>query len=109
MYHPGSVFTDDGSYTRESQKRLAMGRSIMQSLSSIWKSKDTSTPTEVRLLKTLVWSLAVYGCEYWTVGHFFLKTKNILIKAFERCIRTIEDCFLRMSRTKHKTNEWILQ
>ena len=38
----GSVFTDDGSCTRDIQKRLAVGRSVMQSLSSVWKSKDIS-------------------------------------------------------------------
>jgi len=47
------------------QEMLAMERSVMQSLSSIWKSKDISTLTKVRLLKALLCSFAVYGCECW--------------------------------------------
>ena len=45
----------------------------MQSLSSVWKSKDTSTTTKVRLLKALVWSVAIYGS-----GPFAVKKRSIL-------------------------------
>ena len=51
----GSIFNSDGSCTQDVRKRLAMRRSAMQSLSSIWKSKDISTTKKVRLLKALVW------------------------------------------------------
>jgi len=44
-----------------------VGRSVMQSLSSVWKSKDISIATKLRLLKGLVWSVAIYGCEGWTL------------------------------------------
>jgi len=50
----GSIFTGDVSCTDDIRKRLALGRSVMQSLSSIWRSKDISTTTEIRLLKALV-------------------------------------------------------
>jgi len=63
----GSIFTMDVSCTSDIRKRLAMGRSVMQSLSSIWRSKDISTTTKIRLLKALVWSVATYGCEGWTL------------------------------------------
>ena len=74
----GSVFTDDGSCTRDIQKRLAVGRSnaisipsfarsIIFALLSVWKSKDISITTKLRLLKALVWSVAIYVCEGWTL------------------------------------------
>jgi len=44
-----------------------MGRSAMQSLYSVRKSKNISTTTKVRLLKALVWSIAIYGNEGWTL------------------------------------------
>jgi len=59
----GSIFTSDGNCTQDIRKRLAMGRLAMQSLSSVWKSKDIFTTTKVRLLKALVWSIAIYGSE----------------------------------------------
>ena len=63
----GSIFTSDGNSTQDIRKRLAVGRSAMQSLSSVWKSKDISANTTVRLLKALVWSIAIYGSEGWTL------------------------------------------
>ena len=59
----GSIFTSDGNCIQDIRKRLAMGRLAMQSLSSVWKSKDIFTTTKVRLLKALVWSIAIYGSE----------------------------------------------
>jgi len=63
----GSVFTSDGNCTQNIRKSLAMRRSAMQSLSSVWKSKDISTTAKVRLLKALVWSIGIYGSEGWTL------------------------------------------
>ena len=83
------------------RKRLAMGRSTMQSLSSVWKSKDISTTTKARLLNVLVWSVAIYGSEGWTLRN----KEEKYIEAFEMC------CYRRLLRipwTQHKTNEWIL-
>jgi len=78
-----------------------MGRSVMQSLSSIWSSKDISITTKIRLLKALIWSVAIYGCEGWT---FYSKDQKY-IDAFEMwCYRRL----LRIPWTQHKTNEWIL-
>jgi len=78
-----------------------MGRSVMQSLSSIWRNKDISTSTKIRLLKALVWSVAIYGCEGWTL---YSKDQKY-IDAFEVwSYRRL----LRIPRTQHKTNEWIL-
>jgi len=65
--------------TLKIRKKLAMGRSAMQSLSSVWKSKDIPTTTKVRLLKALAWSVAIYGSEGWT-----FRSKEVkYIEAFE--------------------------
>jgi len=73
----------------------------MQSLSSVWKSKDTSTTTEVRLLKALVWSVAIYESEGWPLR----SKEEKYIEAFEMwCYRRL----LRIPWTHCKTNEWIL-
>jgi len=100
----GSIFISDGSCrpTQDIRKRLAMGRSAMQSLSSIWNDKDISTTTKVRLLKALVWSVAIYGSEGWTLRY---SKEEKYIEAFEMwCYRRL----LRILWTQHKTNEWIL-
>jgi len=73
------VFTDDGSCTRDIQKRLAVGRSVMQSLSSVWKNKDISIATKLRPLKALVWSVAIHGCE----GCTLLSKDQKYIEAYE--------------------------
>ena len=77
----GSIFTSDGNCTQDIRKRLAMGRSAMQSLSSVWKSKDISTTTKVRLLKALVWSIGIYGSENWTLR----SKEEKYIEAFKNC------------------------
>jgi len=78
-----------------------MGRLAMQSLSLVWKSKDISTITKVRLLEALVWLIAIYGSEGWTLRS---KEKKY-IEAFELwCYRRL----LRIPWTQHKTNGWIL-
>ena len=98
----GSTFTRDGSCTNDIRQRLAMGRSVKQSPSPVWRNKDISTTTKIRLLKALVWSVAIYGCEGWTL---YSEDKKY-IDAFEMwCHRRL----LRISWTQHKTNEWILQ
>jgi len=97
----GSIFTRDVSCSNDIRKTLAIGRSVMQSLSSIWRSKDISTTTKIRLLKALVWSVAIYGCEGWTL----YSRDQKCIDAFEMwCYRRL----LRIPWTQHKTNEWIL-
>ena len=58
----GVIFTSDSNTVHKTlKKRLAMGKSAMQSLTSVWKSKYISTTTKVKLLKALVWSIAIYG------------------------------------------------
>ena len=98
----GSTFQESGECKVDIRKRLAMGKSVMQSLSNIWKSREISMQTKVRLLKALVWSVTTYRCEGWTLR----KEDQRRIEAFEMwCFRRL----LRVSWTQHKTNEWVLQ
>ena len=63
----GSKITADGDYSHEIKRRLLLGRKAMTSLDSIFKSRDITLPTKVRLVKAMVFPVVVYGCESWTV------------------------------------------
>ena len=62
----GSKITADGDYSHEI-KTLTPGRKLMSNLDSIFKSRDTTLPTQVRLVKAMVFHVVMYGCESWTV------------------------------------------
>ena len=53
--------------SHEIKRRLILGRKVMNNLDSIFKNRDISLPTKVRLVKAMVFPLVVYGCESWTV------------------------------------------
>ena len=63
----GSKVTADGDHTHEIKRRLLLGRKVMTNLDSIFKSRDITLPTKVRLVKALVFPVIMYGCESWTV------------------------------------------
>ena len=63
----GSKITADGDCSHEIKRRLLHGRKIMTNLNSIRKSRDITLPTKVRLVKTMVFPVVMYGCESWTV------------------------------------------
>ena len=63
----GSKITADGDCRHEIKRRLLLGRKIMTKLDSIFKSRDITLPTKVRLVKVMVFPLVMYGCESWTV------------------------------------------
>jgi len=63
----GSKITADGDCSHEIKKRLLLGRKVMTNLDSIFKSRDISLPTKVRLLKAMVFPVFMYGCESWTI------------------------------------------
>ena len=63
----GSKITADGDCSHEIKRRLLLGRKVMTNLDSILKSKDITLPTEVRLVKAMVFPVVMYGCESWTV------------------------------------------
>ena len=59
--------TADGDCSHEIKRRLLLGRKIMTNLDSIFKSRDITLPTKVRLVKAMVFPVVMYGCESWTV------------------------------------------
>ena len=75
----GSKITANGDGSHEIKRRLLLGRKVMTNLGSIFKSRDITLPTKVRLVKAMVFPVVMYGCESWTVK----KTERRRIDAFE--------------------------
>ena len=75
----GSKITVDGDCSHKIKKRLLLGRKVMTNLDSMLKSRDITLPTEVRLVKAMVFPVVMYGCESWTIK----KTEHRRIDAFE--------------------------
>ena len=73
----GSKITADGDCSHEIKRLL--GRKVMTTLDSIFKSRDITLPTKVRLVKAMVFPVVMYGCESWTVK----KAEHRRIDAFE--------------------------
>ena len=98
----GSKITADGDCSHEIKRRLLLGRKVMTNLDSIFKSRDITLPTNVRLVKAMVFPVVMYGCESWTVK----KAKYLRTYAFELwCWRRL----LRVPWTARKSNQSILK
>ena len=63
----GSKITADGDCRHETKRYLLLGRKVMTNLDSIFKSRDITLLTKVRLVKAMVFPVVMYGCESWTV------------------------------------------
>ena len=63
----GSKITADGDCSHEMKRSLLLGRKVMTSLDSIFKSRDITLPTKVHLVKAMVFPGVMYGCEIWTM------------------------------------------
>ena len=63
----GSKITADGDWSHEIKRHLLLGRKVMTNLYSIFKSRDITLPTKVRLVKAMVFPVVMYRCESWTV------------------------------------------
>ena len=63
----GSKITADGDCSHEIKRRVLLGRKVMTNLDSIFKSRDITLPTKVRLVKAMVFPVVMYGCESWTI------------------------------------------
>ena len=63
----GSKITADGDYSHEIKRHFLFGRKVMTNLDSKLKSGDITLPTKVRLVKAMIFPVAIYGCESWTV------------------------------------------
>ena len=63
----GSKITADGDCSHEIKRHLLLGRKAKSNLDSILKSRDTTLPTKVHLVKAMVFPVVMYGCESWTI------------------------------------------
>ena len=63
----GSKITADGDHSHEIKRCLLLGRKVMSNLDSIFKSRDITLPTDVRLVKAMVSPVVMYGYESWTL------------------------------------------
>ena len=63
----GSKITADGDCSHEIKRRLLLGRKVMTNLDSILKNRDITLPTQVHLVKAMVFPVVIYGCESWTI------------------------------------------
>ena len=98
----GSKITSDGDCSHEIKRLLLLGRKVMTNLDSILKSRDVTLPTEVCLVKAMVFPVVVYGCESWTIK----KVEHRRIDAFELwCWRRL----LRVPWMARKSNQSILK
>jgi len=96
-----SLTTEDGKCVTEFSTRLNRGQAIGTSLQKIWKSLSIQISTKIRLMKALVWPVATYSCESWTLR----KNEETRLDTFEmKGLRKI----LRVSWTAKKTNVWFL-
>ena len=66
-YFGGSKITADGDCSHEIKRSLLLGRKVVTDLDSIFKSRDITLPTKICLVKVMVFPVAMYGCESWTV------------------------------------------
>ena len=94
----GSKITGDGDCSHEIKRRLLLGRKVMTHLDSIFKSRDITLPTKVRLVKAMVLPVVTCGCENWTVK-----------KAERRRIDAFELWCWRVPWTARRSNQSILK
>ena len=98
----GSEITADGDCSHEIKRCLLLGRKVMTNLDRIIKSRDITLPTNVRLVKAMVFPVVMSGCESWTIK----KAKHWRIDAFELwCWRRL----LRVLWTARRSNQSILK
>ena len=98
----GSKITADGDCSHAIKRRLLLGRKVTTNLDSIFKSRDITLPTKVHLVKAMVFSVVMYGCESWTMK----KAERRIIDAFELwCWRRL----LRVPWTARRSNQSILK
>ena len=97
----GSKITTNSDCSHEVERSLLLGRKARTNLDSILKSRDISWPTKVHLVKAMVFTVVMYGCESWTVK----KAECQRIDAFELCCRRL----LRVPWIARRSNLSILK
>ena len=102
FYFLGCEITADGDCSHEIKRCLLLGRTVITNLDSILKSRDITLPTKVCIVKAMVFSVAMYSCESWTIK----KSACQRIDAFELwCWRRL----LRVPWTARRSNQSILK
>ena len=102
LYFGGSKITADGDCSHEIKRHLLLGRKVMTNLNRTLKSRDITLPTNVHLVKAMVFPVVMYGCESWTLN----KAECRRIDVFELwCWRRL----LRVSWTARRSNQSILK
>ena len=102
LFWGGSKITIDGDYSHEIKRHLLLQRKVMPNLDSILKSRDITLPTKVHLVKAMVFSVVMHGCESWSIK----KAVCWRIDAFELwCWRRL----LRVPWTARTSNQSILK
>ena len=98
----GSKITADGDWSHEVKRCLLLGRKVMTNLDRILKSRDITLSTKVHLVKAMVFTVVMYGCEIWTIK----KAEHQRIDAFELwCWKRL----LRVPWTTRRSNQSILK
>ena len=98
----GSKITADGDCSHEIKRRLLLGRKVITNLDSIFKIRDKTLPTKVRLVKAMVFPVVMYGCESWTVKKAELRRINAFeLWSWRR--------LLRVPRTARRSKQSILK
>ena len=98
----GSKITADGDCSHEIKRCLLLGKKVMTNLDSMFKSRDITLPTKVRIVKAMVFPVVMYGCESWSVK----KAEHQRIDALELwCWRRL----LRVPWTTRRSNQSILK
>ena len=91
----GSKITADGDCSHEIKRHLLLGRKAMTNLDSILKSRDITLPKKVCLVKTIVFQLAMYGCESWTIKkaeHQRIDALELWFWVLEKTLENPLDC-----------------
>ena len=98
--------TADGNCSHEIKRRLLLGRKVMTNLDSILKSRDITLPTNIHLVKAIVFPVVMHGCESWTIK----EAERQIIDAFELWFKRL--CWRRLMRvpwTARRSNQSILK
>ena len=96
----GAIITENGDCSKEMQARLGAARGAVRSLDSLRKDRSLHVKVKHRLLSTLVWTVALYGCETWRLKAVDVR-RGFEMTAYRR--------LLRVSWTTHRTNTSVLQ
>ena len=107
----GFKITADGDCSHEIKRHLLLGRKATKNLDSILKSRDVTWPTEVRLVKAMVFPVVIYGCESWTIKLAeFWSTDAFELRCWRRLVRVL--CTARRSNQsilKQISPEYLLE